>query len=93
LDGKGRGLTLFGSNAEQATASVPTEAVVVAQPARISSGIGNSAARVARLADEIERMSGGLREGFGPAGAFRLPIAPAPSPLPWGSRTGDKLGF
>jgi hypothetical protein len=64
----------IGSNAEQATASVPTEAVVVAQPARISSGIGSSAARIARLANEIESIGSGLREGFGPAGTFRLPL-------------------
>ena len=51
---------------QHATASVPTEAVVVAQPARISSS--SSAARIARLADEIEGMSGGLRDSFGPAG-------------------------
>jgi hypothetical protein len=31
-------------NAEQATASVPTEAVAVAQPVRVSSGIGSSGA-------------------------------------------------
>jgi hypothetical protein len=65
----------IGSNAEQTTASVPTEAVVVAQPARISSGIGSSAARIARLANEIKGMSGGLRDGFGPAGALRLPFS------------------
>src|SRR5581483_5427753 len=65
----------IGSNAEQATASVPTEAVVVAQPLRISSGISGSAARIARLANEIERMGGGLRDGFGPAGALRPPFA------------------
>jgi hypothetical protein len=65
----------IGSNAEQATASVPTEAVVVTQPARISSGIGSSAARITRLANEIEGMSGGLRKGFGPAAAPGLPFA------------------
>jgi hypothetical protein len=65
----------IGSKAEQATASVPTEAVVVAQPAKISSAIGSSAARIARLADEIERMGGGLRDGLGPAGALRPPFA------------------
>jgi hypothetical protein len=65
----------IGSKAEHATTSVPTEAVVVAQLARISNGIGSSAARIARLANEIEGMGGGLREGFGPAGAFSLPIA------------------
>ncbi len=65
----------IGSNAVQATASVPPEAVVVAQPGRISSGIGSSAARIARFANEIERMGGGLREGFGPAGILRLPLA------------------
>jgi hypothetical protein len=64
----------IGSKAEQATASVPTEAVVVAQPARISSGISSSAARIARLANKIERMGSGLRKGFGPAGALRLPL-------------------
>jgi hypothetical protein len=63
----------IGSKAEQATASVPTEAVVVAQPGRIS--IGSSAARIARLANEIERMGGRLREGFGPAGALCQPFA------------------
>jgi hypothetical protein len=62
----------IGSKAEQATASVPTEAVVVAQPARISSGISSSAARIARFANEIEGMGGGLRNGFGPAGTLRL---------------------
>lgn len=46
----------IGSKAEQATASVPTEAVV-AQPARMSS----RAARIARLADAIDRTDGGLR--------------------------------
>ncbi|HVY89071.1 MAG TPA: hypothetical protein VG942_09405 [Hyphomonadaceae bacterium] len=64
----------IGSNAELAIASVPTEAVVVTQPARINSGVGSSAARIARLANEIERMGGRLREGFGPAGALRLPF-------------------
>jgi hypothetical protein len=53
----------IGSIAVQATASVPPEAVIVAQPGRISSGIGSSAARIARFANEIERMGGGLREG------------------------------
>jgi hypothetical protein len=43
----------IGSNAEQATVSVPTEAVVVAQPARISSGIGSNAARIARFFEEV----------------------------------------
>jgi hypothetical protein len=52
----------IGSKAEQATSSVPTEAVVVAQPARVSSGIGSSAARIARLVNEIERIDCGLRE-------------------------------
>ena len=52
-----------------------TGAVLVAQPARISSGIGSSATRIARLANEIESMGGGLREGFDPAGAFGLPFA------------------
>jgi hypothetical protein len=65
----------IGSNAEQATESVPTEAVVVAQPGRISSGIRSNAARIARLANEIERMGGRLREGFGPAGALCPPFA------------------
>jgi 3-phosphoglycerate kinase len=61
----------IGSKAEQAIASVPTEAVVVAQAARISSGSsGNSAARIERLANEIDGMGGGLRKGFGPADAF-----------------------
>ncbi len=64
----------IGSNAEQATASVPTEAVVVAQLAKISSGISSSAARIARLANDIEGMVCGLRKGFGPAGALRLPF-------------------
>jgi hypothetical protein len=64
----------IGSKAEQATASVPTEAVVVAQPVRNSSGIGSSATRITRLANEIESMGGGLRDGFGPAGALRLPF-------------------
>jgi hypothetical protein len=63
----------IGSKTEQATASVPTEAVVVAQPARISSGIGSSAARIVRLANEIEGKGGELREGFGPASILRLP--------------------
>jgi hypothetical protein len=44
----------IGSKVEQATASVPTEAVVVAQPLRINSRIGSSAARIA-LANEIAR--------------------------------------
>jgi hypothetical protein len=65
----------IGSKAEQATASVPTEAVVVAQAARISNGIGSSAARITRLANEIEGMGSGLRNGFGPAGLLRLPFA------------------
>jgi hypothetical protein len=65
----------IGSNAEQGTASVPTEPVVVAQPVRISSGISSSAARIARLANEIEGIGGGLRDGFGPAGALRMPFA------------------
>src|SRR5579883_361420 len=64
----------IGSNAEQATALVPTEAVVVAQPARISSGIGSSAARIVRLANKIKCMGGGLRNSFGPAGTLRLPL-------------------
>jgi hypothetical protein len=51
------------------------EAVIVAQPGRISSGIGSSAARITRLANEIQGMGGGLRNGFGPAGALRLPFA------------------
>jgi hypothetical protein len=37
----------IGSDAEQRAASVPTEAVVVAQPAKISSCIGSSAPRIA----------------------------------------------
>jgi hypothetical protein len=65
----------IGSKAEQAIASVPTEAVVVAQPGRISSGIGSSTARIARLANEIEGMGSGLRNGFGPAGALRPSFA------------------
>ena len=65
----------IGSKAEHATESVPTEAVVVAQPARIGSSVSSSAARIARLADEIERMGGGLRDGLGPAGALRPPFA------------------
>jgi hypothetical protein len=44
----------IGSNAEQATASVSTEAVVVAQPVRISSGIRGSTARAARLSDQTK---------------------------------------
>jgi hypothetical protein len=64
-----------GSKAEQATALVPTEAVVVAQPGRISSGIGSIATRIARRTNEIESMGGGLRNGFGPARALRLPFA------------------
>jgi hypothetical protein len=59
----------IGSNAEQATASVPTEAVVIAQPGRIGSSVSSSTARIARLGDEIERMGGGFRDGFGPASA------------------------
>lgn len=55
----------IGSKAEQAIASVPTEAVVFARPGRISSGNGSNAARIARLAYEIERMGGELREGLG----------------------------
>jgi hypothetical protein len=65
----------IGSKAEQVIASVPTEAVVVAQAAGISSSIGSSATRIARLTNEIEGMSGGLRNGFGPAGALRLPFS------------------
>lgn len=70
----------IGSNAEQATASVPTEAVVVAQPGTISSGIGSSTARIARFANEIERMGGGRCEGLGPPsiadydGSTALPV-------------------
>lgn len=51
----------IGSKGEHVTTSVPTEAVVLAQPFRISSDIGSSAARIARLANEIERMCGRLR--------------------------------
>jgi hypothetical protein len=65
----------IGSNAEQATGSVPTEAVVVAQPGRIASGVSSSASRIARFANEIEGICGGLRNGFGPASALRLTFA------------------
>lgn len=46
----------IGSNAEHATASVPTEAVVVAQPGRIRSGVSSSAARITDFADKIKCM-------------------------------------
>jgi hypothetical protein len=59
----------IGSNAEQATASVPMGAVVVAQPGRISSAIGSNAARITRFANEIERMGAhAVGRQFAPVG-------------------------
>ena len=46
----------IGSKAEQATASVATVPVIVAQPGRIRSGISSSTARIACLGDKVECM-------------------------------------